>query len=62
VLFHWGSNPGFKSFVFADRSSHVGLVMLTDGDNGLELAQQLVRVVTGRRYAFLRFYMLRPTD
>jgi len=36
--------------------------MLTDGDNGLELAPQLVRVVTGRRYAFLRFYMLHPTD
>ena len=62
VLFHWGSNPGFKSFVFADRTSHVGLVMLTDGDNGLELAPQLVRAVTGRRYAFLRFYMLHPTD
>lgn len=62
VLFHWGSNPGFKSFAFADRSSHVGLVMLTDGDNGLELAPQLVRAATGRSYAFLRFYMLHPTD
>jgi CubicO group peptidase (beta-lactamase class C family) len=62
VLFHWGSNPGFKSFVFADRSRHVGVVMLTDGDNGLELAPRLVRAATGRDYAFLRFYMLHPTD
>ena len=62
VLFHWGSNPGFKSFVFADRSRHLGLVMLTDGDNGLELAPRLVRAATGHDYAFLRFYLLHPTD
>lgn len=62
AFFHWGSDPGFKSFVFGDRARHVGIVMLTDGDNGLEIAPLLARLVTGRDYSFFRFYLLHPTD
>lgn len=62
VFFHWGSNPGSKSFVMGDRSTGTGIVILTDGDNGLELAPAIVRRVTGRDYRFFKFYMLHPSD
>jgi len=62
AFFHWGSNPGFKSFVMGDRSTGTGIVILTDGDNGLELAPAIVRRVTGRDYRFFKFYMLHPND
>jgi CubicO group peptidase (beta-lactamase class C family) len=62
VAFHWGSNPGFKNFVFLDPARGLGIVMLTNGDNGLEIAPTLVAAVTGERYAFFRFYMLHPND
>ena len=62
VFFHWGSNPGFKSFVMGDMSTGTGVVILTDGDNGLELAPMIVRQVTGRDYRFFKFYMLHPND
>jgi CubicO group peptidase (beta-lactamase class C family) len=62
VFFHWGSNPGFKSLAFADRASGTVIVILTDGDNGLEIAEPIVRAVTGKRYSLFRFYMLHPTD
>jgi CubicO group peptidase (beta-lactamase class C family) len=62
VAFHWGSNPGFKNFVFVDPAHRLGIAMLTNGDNGLEIAPTLVAAVTGRRYAFFRFYMLHPND
>lgn len=63
VLFlHWGSNPGYKSLVVGSVSRALGLVVLTNGDNGLELATALVPLVLGRQYSFLRFKMLHPDD
>ena len=38
------------------------MVVLTNGDNGLELATDLAEDVFGRKYDFLDFYMLHPDD
>jgi len=62
TFFHWGSNPGFKSFVMGDPTRGRGFVMLTDGDNGLELAPIAARVIMNRNYDWFRFYMLHPND
>jgi hypothetical protein len=57
-----GSKPGFKNFVFIDRTYGLGIVMFTNADNGLEIAPTLVGAVTGRQYPLFRFYMLHPND
>jgi CubicO group peptidase (beta-lactamase class C family) len=62
VFLHWGSNPGFKSLVLGSVDRARGLVVLTNGDNGLELATALVPRVFGGEYPFLRFNMLHPDD
>ena len=59
---HWGSNPGYKSLVLASLDQQRAVVILTNGDNGLEVATDLAPVVFGREYPFLQFYMLHPDD
>lgn len=62
VFLHWGSNPGFKSLALGSVEHGIGMVVLTNGDNGLELATALVPIVFGHDYPFLKFYMLHPDD
>lgn len=62
VVFHWGSNPGFKSFAMVDQGRGLGLVILTNGDNGLELVERLVAIVDPNRHPLFEFYMLHPDD
>ena len=62
VFLHWGSNPGYKSLVLGSLQQELGLVVLTNGDNGLEIATALVPIVFGHKYSFLDFYMLHPDD
>jgi CubicO group peptidase (beta-lactamase class C family) len=59
---HWGSNPGFKSLVLASIERRRAMVVLTNADNGLELATELTEEVFDRKYEFLDFYMLHPDD
>jgi CubicO group peptidase (beta-lactamase class C family) len=42
-LWQWGNNPGYRAFVIAFPRSGDGLVMLTNSDGGLKLAEPLVR-------------------
>jgi CubicO group peptidase (beta-lactamase class C family) len=60
--FHWGSNPGFKSFALVDRGRSVGMVILTNGDNGLDLVEDVVRIIDSRPHPLFQFYMLHPDD
>ncbi|MCB1033011.1 MAG: beta-lactamase family protein, partial [Acidobacteria bacterium] len=62
LFLHWGSNPGFKSLAVGSVDQGLAFIVLTNGDNGLELATSLVPMVLGRDYAFLDFFMLHPDD
>jgi CubicO group peptidase (beta-lactamase class C family) len=62
VFFHWGSNPGYKSFALGDPTTGLAVVILTNADNGLEIAEPIVAAIIGRRLPLFRFYMLHPTD
>lgn len=62
VFFHWGSNPGFKSFALGDPANKDGIVILTNGDNGLEIAEAITKAVLGRTYPLFHFRMMHPTD
>ena len=57
-LWHWGNNPGYRAFVMASTQTGDGLVMLTNSDNGLTLAEPLTRQVLPGKHAAFRFYML----
>lgn len=62
AAFHWGSNPGFKSFALLDREREIGLVILTNGDHGLELVEEVVRILDDDPHPLFEFYMLHPDD
>lgn len=62
ALLHWGSNPGFKSLAMAVPGNGTGFVILSNGDNGLEVATALAPLLLGEEYAALEFYMLHPDD
>lgn len=62
TLFHPGSNPGFKNLVLGDPADSSGIVILTNGDNGLELAPTVVSCIDGRPHPMFRFWLLHPDD
>jgi CubicO group peptidase (beta-lactamase class C family) len=62
TAFHWGSNPGFKSFALVDPERELGLVILTNGDHGLELVEEVVGILDPKPHPLFEFYMLHPDD
>jgi len=44
-IWHWGNNPGYRAFVMASVRSGDGVVILTNGENGLALAEPVVQSV-----------------
>lgn len=47
ALFHWGSNPGFKSFVFGSRRDGRALVTLSTGTAELGLGAEMTKFMFG---------------
>jgi len=45
TFFHWGSNDGFTAYAIGSQALGKGLVMFTNGDNGLSLAAAIVEAV-----------------
>jgi len=45
VFWQWGDNDGYKAFAAGSPGAGVGVVVLTNGDNGLDVAKLLVRTV-----------------
>ncbi len=62
LFLHWGSNPGYKSLAIGSLMQEKVTVILTNGDNGLEVATELIPIIFGEQYSFLDFYMLHPDD
>jgi CubicO group peptidase (beta-lactamase class C family) len=58
-LWHWGSNPGYKSFVMVSIKSGNGIVILTDNERGLVVAEPLVNIVLPGHHNAFSFRMLR---
>lgn len=44
-LWHWGNNPGYRAFVVASVRAGDGMVMLTNSEGGLQLAEPLAKAV-----------------
>lgn len=45
VFWHWGDNPGFKAFAAGSPARRTGVVVLTNGDAGINAAEHLVQRV-----------------
>ncbi len=58
-LWHWGSNPGYRSFVMVSMKSGNGIVILTDSERGLAVAEPLVNVVLPGHHNAFSFHLLR---
>ncbi|MDT9001471.1 serine hydrolase domain-containing protein [Paucibacter sp. APW11] len=59
LIWHWGSNWGYRAFVAASAQTGDGLVMLSNSENGLALAEPLTLPVLPGSQPLFRFYMLR---
>lgn len=57
-LWQWGNNPGYRAFVMVVPSSGDALVMLTNGDGGLKLAEPLVQDFLPGEHQVFRFSLL----
>jgi hypothetical protein len=44
-LWQWGNNTGYRAFAIASLRTGDGFVMLTNSENGLELAEPLARKI-----------------
>lgn len=42
-LWHWGNNPGYRALAMVSLSSHDGIVVFTNSDEGMPLAKALVQ-------------------
>jgi CubicO group peptidase (beta-lactamase class C family) len=62
LAFHWGSNPGYKAFAAFRCDGSYGIVILTNGDQGLEMAPTIVKELDGIDHPLFRFFMLHPND
>ena len=58
-LWHWGSNPGFRSFAMLAPDTGEAIALFTDSDGGMAAAHDLVRTVLPTPREVFGFRMLR---
>jgi len=57
-FWHWGDNTRFKSFTLASRNLKTGIVLLTNGQNGLKICKEIVRRSIGGQHPAFDFGMI----
>ncbi len=57
-LWHWGNNPGFRSFTVVSPASKDGFVIFTNSDRGMALAVPLANQVLPMEHNAFRFRMV----
>ena len=50
LLWHWGDNGDFESFVSASTAERTGVVYFTNSTHGLAIAEAVAEIVFGRRH------------
>jgi len=48
-FWHWGHNDGYRAFVLADPTRRIGLVFLSNSDNGMSLVRPMLASASGAR-------------
>jgi CubicO group peptidase (beta-lactamase class C family) len=57
-IWQWGNNPGYRGFVIASPRTKDGFVMLTNGENGLALAEPMVNKILGGEHTLFQSSIL----
>jgi hypothetical protein len=57
-IWQWGNNPGYRAFVIASVRTGDGFVMLTNSENGLELAEPIAKTILPDDHKLFRLPML----
>lgn len=58
-IWQWGNNPGYRAFVMASTNSGDAVVMFTNSENGLALAEPLVATVLPGVHNVFKSYLVR---
>ena len=58
-LWQWGNNPGYRAFVMASTSSGHAVVMLTNSEEGLSMAEPIITTVLPGTHNVFRSYLVR---
>jgi len=60
-IWQWGDNLGYRAFVMASASTGDAVVIFTNSDNGLSIAEPIVSAVLPGSHSAFKFYMLNQT-
>lgn len=58
-IWQWGNNPGYRAFVMASTRSGDAVVLLTNSEDGLALAEPIVSAVLPGRHGVFSSYLVR---
>jgi len=58
-IWQWGNNPGYRAFVMASTSSGDAVVMLTNSEEGLNMAEPIVATVLPATHSVFKSYLVR---
>ena len=58
-IWQWGNNPGYRAFVMASASSGNAVVMLTNSEEGLAMAEPIVATVLPGTHSVFKSYLVR---
>ena len=58
-IWQWGNNPGYRAFVMASTSSGDAVVMLTNSEEGLAMAEPIVATVLPGTHRVFKSYLVR---
>lgn len=58
-IWQWGNNPGYRAFVMASPSSGDAVVMLTNSEDGLTMAEPIVAAVLPGTHRVFKSYLVR---
>jgi CubicO group peptidase (beta-lactamase class C family) len=57
-FWHWGDAGEFKSFAIASRDKQIGVVILTNSENGLQICPPIISVAIGGKHPAFDFWMI----
>ncbi|WP_244422162.1 serine hydrolase [Bradyrhizobium sp. ORS 285] len=58
-IWHWGNNPGYRAFVMASVKTGDGVVLLSNSENGLALAEAATEQALPGRHGVFSSYLIR---
>jgi CubicO group peptidase (beta-lactamase class C family) len=58
LIFQWGNNPGYRAFAIASTNTGDGLVILTNSEDGMALAEPITKIVLPGEHRVFRFQLL----